>query len=181
MAKGLRCAWAVFSFSFSFYLILSFLFPSWLFSRFPWEVGLFFFLFEGCQHWIFLLDCFLFQFFFLFLTHEAAFHYRSSGSFFHCLFFYISISFPAFPIPCVPFFYLFFPSLFLNQEAFPATKLYKDWLVLLLFSLSRFISIFGVDGRVFPFSLSWNFYSSFSIYTFTKRVGVCRCNSTVQS
>jgi len=145
MAKGLRCAWAVF-FIFIFVLFDSILFPSWLFSRFQWKVGLFFLFF------LFFRRMSTFDIFILFLTHEAAFHYRSSGSFFHCFFSIYPLVIQLFQSHVCLFFSLFL--LFPNQEAFPATKLYKDWLVLLLFSLSRFISIFGVDGRVFPFSLS---------------------------
>jgi len=87
MAKGLRCAWAVF-FHFHFRFIWFYLAYSLAgyFHAFSGKWVFFFFLFEGCQHLISWLDCFPFQFFFLFLTHEAAFHYRSSGSFFHWLF-----------------------------------------------------------------------------------------------
>jgi len=174
MAKGLRCAWAVF-FHFHFRFIWFYLAYSLAgyFHAFSGKWVFFSFFSKDVNIWYPDWIVSLFSFFFLFLTHEAAFHYRSSGSFFHWLFSIYPLVIQLFQSSVCLFFFPFFSSLFPNQEAFPATKLYKDWLVLLLFSLSRFISIFGVDGRVFPFSLSWNFYSSLSIYTFTKRVGVC--------
>jgi len=159
MAKGLKCAWAI-----HFILSVILIFPNLDFFLTPRvESGIFCFFFssEGFRHLIFLLGRFSFN-------SWGGFSLPELGEFFLFLFLFLfylyQLVIPAFSIPiCLSFLLSQIRGYFLLFFFF--TKLYKR--LVLAFTVNcyfhfflrlRFISkIFGVDGKVFFFSLIMKF------------------------